>query len=146
MKLLTAAQYREQLATAMSEADLQQQVLQLAEVLGWRAYHTHDSRRSQPGFPDLVLVHAGRRRLLFAELKRAKGRATREQLAWLHDLSETGAETYIWRPADLLAGTIHDALTRPPPPPTAHDRPDDEEHHRTWLGSGSATTPQRTRR
>ena len=35
----------------MKEADFQATVIELAELQGWRVYHTHDSRRSQPGLP-----------------------------------------------------------------------------------------------
>lgn len=48
---------------------------------GWMAYHTHDSRRSEPGFPDLVLVRGGE--CLAVEVKAAGGRATAAQLEWL---------------------------------------------------------------
>jgi hypothetical protein len=38
----------------------------LVHLLGWRVYHTWDSRKSEPDFPDLVLV---RDRVMFAELQ-----------------------------------------------------------------------------
>ena len=38
------------------EADFQAQVVKLALLLGWKVYHTHDSRRSREGFPDLILI------------------------------------------------------------------------------------------
>lgn len=85
----------------MTEAQLLAAVRQLARLRGWRCYHTHDSRRSEPGFPDLVLVHAGHRRLVFAELKTETGRLSAEQRAWLADLDAVGAEAHVWRPADL---------------------------------------------
>lgn len=71
-----------------SEAAFQQQVLQLAAFYGWRSYHTHDSRRSQPGFPDLVLVRGPD--LIFAELKTDKGRIRPEQHEWLDALGAVG--------------------------------------------------------
>lgn len=74
-------------------------VLKIARWKHWRVYHTHDSRRSEPGFPDLVLVRAGE--LIFAELKTDEGKVTPAQREWLQALSSTGAETHIWRPADL---------------------------------------------
>ncbi len=40
------------------EKPFQAQVVELARLSGWLTYHTHDSRRSQSGFPDLVLVRA----------------------------------------------------------------------------------------
>ena len=58
----------------MTEAQLQDAIVQMARVLGWLVYHTFDSRRSAAGFPDLVMVRNGR--LIFAELKSATGKAT----------------------------------------------------------------------
>lgn len=94
-----------------TEADLQREVLKLAALFGWRAYHTHDSRRSHRGFPDLTLVRppsSGRPgRVIFAELKsdRRESKPTPDQLAWLEDLGAVGGtvEAYLWRPADLQA-------------------------------------------
>jgi hypothetical protein len=110
-----AADYRAAAAVQMTEQALQDAVLELAQRLGWLAYHTHDSRRSQPGFPDLVLVNTRARRLLFVELKRATGRLSPTQRQWLDALAATGATAHIWRPSDLLAGTISAELSRPPP-------------------------------
>lgn len=45
-------------AGAVMEKVFQAQVLDLAHLSGWLCYHTHNSRRSAPGFPDLVLVAA----------------------------------------------------------------------------------------
>lgn len=85
----------------MTEAQLLAAVRKLARTCRWRAYHTHDSRRSEPGFPDLVLVSADRRRVIYAELKTDTGRLTGEQEAWLRDLAAAGCETAIWRPRHL---------------------------------------------
>ncbi len=85
-----------------SEASFQSAVLELADLSGWRWYHTHDSRRSAAGFPDLVLVRGDR--LIFAELKTERGRVSEAQRAWLDDLTAvalacSGVEVYIWRPS-----------------------------------------------
>lgn len=106
---LTAAEYRTAAARAMTEAQLLAAVRRLATALGWRTYHTHDSRRSPAGFPDLTLVRRGR--LVFAELKTERGKTTGEQDAWLADLADVelradNVRAYVWRPRDLLDGTI----------------------------------------
>ena len=44
------------LLEAIPERDFMQQIVDLADVRGWWHYHTHDSQRSEEGFPDLVLV------------------------------------------------------------------------------------------
>lgn len=112
---MKAADFRAQAALDMSERALQDAVLELAKRLGWLAYHTHDSRRSQAGFPDLVLVHSRPPRLLFVELKRQRGQLRATQKIWLNALAAAGVRTATWRPGDLLAGTIRAELGRPPP-------------------------------
>lgn len=86
----------------LTEKQWQKQVVQLAIQLGWKkAYHTFDSRRSQSGFPDLVLV---RDRILYAEIKRMPRVAsplTATQREWLDALAAAGGETYLFRPSDL---------------------------------------------
>lgn len=74
-------------------------VTELARWMRWRVYHTHDSRRSEAGFPDLVLVRGSE--LIFAELKTDEGRVTAPQREWLNALHAAGAEAHIWRPADF---------------------------------------------
>ena len=49
---------------APTEKQFQQSVVEVARTLKWRVYHTHDSRRSAAGFPDLVLTRGGHRILL----------------------------------------------------------------------------------
>ncbi len=60
------------------EKDWQTQVVQLAKTLGYLVYHTHDSRRSEAGFFDLVIV-TWDTRLLFRELKTTKGKLSKAQ-------------------------------------------------------------------
>jgi hypothetical protein len=80
-----------------SESQFQAAVVEYAERLGWLAYHTHDSRRSNPGFPDLVLARRGR--LIFAELKTEKGRLSTAQVDWLRAIEDASIEVYVWRPS-----------------------------------------------
>lgn len=96
-------------AKTMTEAQLQACIENAARYLGWRSYHTHDSRRSQAGFPDLVLVKGSQ--ILWRELKTTTGRLRPEQTAWLTDLNAAGADTGIWRPIDWLNGTVEHELT-----------------------------------
>ena len=80
-----------------TEAGFTYAIAQLAGRSGWLVYHTYDSRRSTPGFPDLVLV---KRRVLWRELKLDKGRTTKEQDEWLLALVAAGQDAGIWRPRD----------------------------------------------
>ena len=86
----------------VKEAPFQKQVVNLAVALGWKReliYHTHDSRRSGKGFPDLVMLRPPR--ILYVELKRQKNAYTSpEQDEWLGALKECGAEVFLWRPLD----------------------------------------------
>lgn len=97
----------------MTEAELQASILDLCKMLSLLTYHTHDSRRSAAGFPDLVI--AGRNGVIFAELKSATGTTTAEQdewgwmltqaekLAWVNHGALTGWRVIrwrLWRPAD----------------------------------------------
>ena len=64
----------------MTEKDFQGRVVQFAKLLGWLCYHTYDSRRSEPGFPDLVLVKG--KRILYRELKSESGKLSDYQKWW----------------------------------------------------------------
>lgn len=108
---ITKAQYDAMVADQMSETALQAQIMALAFDLGWLAYHTHDSRRSNPGWPDLALCHPKRGRFMVRELKKMNGRVSPEQRKWLDALRTADVDARIWRPVDLLDGTILDELT-----------------------------------
>jgi hypothetical protein len=90
------------LRSSMTEAQLLAAVRLLGQRTGWAlTYHTYDSRRSEPGWPDLVLLHPRRRRVVFAELKREGEHPTADQQAWLDGLASCGLEVACWRPTDL---------------------------------------------
>ena len=98
---------RQKVLDAMLEKDFQTGVLKLARFHGFAlAYHTHDSRRSAPGFPDLVLVNPPTGRVLWRELKTNKGRVSPEQRAWLDGLTAAGMDAGVWRPNDLDTGLV----------------------------------------
>lgn len=92
----------------ISERVFQSQVLQLCKWLGLLAYHTHDSRRSQPGYPDLTIV--GPCGVVFAELKTETGRVSPAQQQWLDALAAAGLDAYVWRPSHLHDGVIQERL------------------------------------
>jgi len=90
---------------AAPESQLLAHVRQVARQTGWLVYHTHDSRKSEEGFPDLVMAKPGQGkpgRLIFAELKSRTGKCTMEQQRWLALLRLTvpHLEVYEWRPED----------------------------------------------
>lgn len=109
-------EYAASVARHMTEAALQAQVLDLSGRLTFRGYHTFDSRKSVAGFPDLVLVSAARHRCIFAELKKESGKVTAAQRRWLDELRDSGQEAYLWRPSDLIAGTVLAILRERPTP------------------------------
>ena len=85
----------------VSEAALQQAIVSAASKLGWMHYHTYDSRRSSEGFPDLVLVHDGKQRIVYIECKSEDGKVSIYQLAWQDALARCDAEIYVVRPRHL---------------------------------------------
>ncbi|MFJ2342413.1 VRR-NUC domain-containing protein [Streptomyces antimycoticus] len=85
-----------------SEEHWRGQVRDIAARYGWRLqYHTADSRRSDPGWPDEVFGHLGQRRTLFVEFKTDTGRIRPAQREWLSHLADSGFEVAVWRPRDL---------------------------------------------
>ena len=90
-----------------TETRLLQTVRRLAKQHSYICYHTHNSRRSEEGFPDVVLARppglTSQGRIIFAELKSAHGKLTEAQHLWL-DILQHVAETievYCWYPADV---------------------------------------------
>jgi hypothetical protein len=94
----------------MTEAGLLQAVRELAQLHGFMTYHTYRSDRSEPGFPDLVLMRPPL--LLFRELKTDVGRLRPAQRKWLDELAACGQDVGVWRPADLRGGRIAAELSR----------------------------------
>lgn len=79
----------------VSEKEFQQAVIDLAKRHGWKVYHTYDSRRSNPGYPDLTLV---RERVLWMELKVHPNKPTAAQGTWVEVLKSAGQAAYVFYP------------------------------------------------
>lgn len=92
----------------MTEHELQRTIIEAARMFGWFCAHFRAAKTSKgwrtpveadgAGFPDLCLV---RERVIFAELKSAKGKLRQEQSEWLTKLRAAGQEVHVWRPQDV---------------------------------------------
>lgn len=102
---------------ALREKDFLQAVVQSFLAFGWLVYHTHDSRHSAKGFPDIVAILPPH--IAFFELKAENGRLTRDQRQWQEAIAmaaEDGGAQLHWgvlRPRDRdeferFLTTIHD--------------------------------------
>lgn len=87
----------------MTEAQLEREVRRLLKERGLYGYHTHDSRGSESGWPDWVIVG---RRILYRELKSTDGQLSPAQSRWRNLLVAAGSDWAVWRPADLVSGRI----------------------------------------
>lgn len=92
----------------MTEKEWQAIVVELAGYYRWQHFHAYDMRRSDPGWPDLVLARPGE--VIFVELKTARGRLSDAQGLWVDLLTSAGLEVHVWRPADL--DLVHERLKR----------------------------------
>lgn len=107
---------REYMAKHMTEKQLEDHVRQLIRDLGLKGFHVWQShaQRADKGFPDWVI--AGQGGVLFRELKREHEKPAPRQESWLATLAMGGADADVWRPSDLLKGTIAaelHAISRP---------------------------------
>lgn len=92
-------------ALALSEAQLQARVIDLATLSGWRVTHFRPAQArtgrwvtplaGHKGCPDLILARDGA--VLLVELKSQRGRTTTDQDAWL---AAAGPSARLWRPSD----------------------------------------------
>lgn len=113
------------IASAMTEAQLLDNVIDAAQKLGWRVAHFRPATMSQgwrtavsgdgKGFPDLVMVNERMGELLFVELKSERGKTSPEQGDWLRALTslkrfDGHVRTFVWLPSNWLSGAIQRVL------------------------------------
>jgi len=92
----------------INEAALQNAVIELAKLYGWKVHHTRPAQmpsgrwatpiQGHAGFPDLVLVRPPD--TIFVELKSAIGKTSDKQDEWIAALQAAGQEVHVWRPRD----------------------------------------------
>lgn len=124
---VSADDYRRMLADSMREIGrdgLQERVRRRVRDLGLYDfyYHTWSAKKSNPGYPDIHIIipkgPPGGFRDVYMELKRQdpkKYQPSDDQRKWLNILSWLpGREVYLFRPLDLLDGTIDYVLTTGP--------------------------------
>jgi hypothetical protein len=102
----------------VTEAELQDAIAGMAQVLGWKVAHARPARTQSgwrtpwqydgKGFPDLTLVKGAR--LVFAELKSSRGRLEPEQSVWLAALLVACPEVYVWTPDSWTSGEVERVL------------------------------------
>ena len=89
---------------AMSEAHLEEHVREICAQVDVYRYHPYDSRKSQGGWPDDVLV--GPWGILHRELKSQTGKVRPDQEDVMARLRKAGADVDVWRPVDLISGRV----------------------------------------
>lgn len=77
---------------AQSENDFQVNLIKAAKARGWLVYHTHISKRSTEGWPDLAMVRDGR--LVLAELKKEKPLLKSGKPSEAQDLDPSAAQQH----------------------------------------------------
>jgi hypothetical protein len=104
--------HRRPMPTA-DEDDFQRGILELLELLGYRAVHHRPLRTrhgwatglqgaGSKGWPDILAVRTrpdlgGRHRIVAIELKGVRGRVEPDQRVWLGLLAAAGVECHVWR-------------------------------------------------
>lgn len=103
----------------ISEADFQQQIVDLMAITGWKHLHVRRTRGKQSkwvtstnrsGWPDLFCWHP-EGGIFAAELKSQVGTLRDDQKVVLDELTAAGVECHVWRPSDWPE--IQARLTRP---------------------------------
>jgi len=98
--------------TATTEKRWQAKIVDIARRYGYWAYHPMLSQWSEHGWPDLTLLHEGRRRALWIECKTDSGHLSEHQVAVIDRMVACGLEVHVLRPwhglqavADILSAS-----------------------------------------
>ena len=111
------------------EAEFQNQVVDLAHMLGWVHLHVRRSigkgkqwvtATNLKGWFDLLFWHPVRGGLIAVELKSADGVLRPDQVEVADSFRAAGFAVYCWRPADMPE--IQRVLSNPPGRPYVHAR------------------------
>jgi hypothetical protein len=76
------------------EADFQRQVQEMSRLHGWLDWHVLKSKGMRAGFPDLLLIRPPK--LIWVELKSAKGKLTQAQAEMHEMLRDCGHTVFVW--------------------------------------------------
>jgi hypothetical protein len=91
-------------AYAISETELQERIRTMCKQLGLAVQHIYDARRCWlVGYPDLTILGTS---IIWRELKRQGEGPTPAQRKVGSLITAAGGDWAVWRPADLLDGTI----------------------------------------
>ena len=82
----------------IKEAAYQRMVVDLLTMYRFRVFHTYDSRRSAPGFPDVIATDG--QRLFVWEFKTERGQVSPDQEAWIVALRPFATDARVVRPSD----------------------------------------------
>lgn len=103
----------------MSEKALQNAIAEMAQTLGYLVFHARPAMNKDgtwvtpvkydgKGYPDLTIV--GHDKVLFVEVKSAKGVVSPEQAAWIEEMQKTSNYAAVWYPSDWRDGYIETVL------------------------------------
>lgn len=116
---MTMTPAQQVIAENMSESELQDKIVRMAEVSGWIVHAERPARtttgwrtpiQGDAGFPDLILVNE--HQVLFVECKSEKGKLTIEQEEWRRILRSAHVRNFVcvWRPSDWCSGEVERVL------------------------------------
>lgn len=77
------------------ERDIKAQVRQYLALKGWAVFNILQTFGCHKGISDLICIRNGR--VVFVELKTARGRLSEHQMRFRQEIAEHGGEYVVWR-------------------------------------------------